>query len=265
MSITKEYPDCRRIHERASVHAKANVVIKNFPYTQVTMSDISTGGTFLYIDLDCFDIFDCLSRFDGAPAIVIVDINDEEFPLPGTVCRTNTNNFSIKFKSSPRTRLIVSWIIEDALADDDFAKRVQSTLRKELAMSSKVAIPKKAPPKRQALPVTQKENIPDSSCRSLKRAAHQPASTGTAAQATANTMQFNQLLDRKDEPVIITPGNQTPSTTRRVVETAATQMLIRDRKNQTARFLGEDKIIGPENCSSQWSLLPKENDTSKFW
>jgi hypothetical protein len=112
------------------VSSSAKFVANDFPYSTVMLSDISTGGASLFVDLDNFDILDCFSRLGGVRGTLIAEINGDSLPIEGEVCRSAANRLSIKFRPSPRTKLIVGWLAEGTAGDENFMNRVKQTLQK---------------------------------------------------------------------------------------------------------------------------------------
>lgn len=140
-----EDASCNRRFERIPTEVAAEIIIEGFPYPKALISNISEGGAYLCINLTCFDIFDCLSRFEGAPATILASLRGHMLPLQGVIRRTHTNTFSVVFKTNGRTKVITRWLMDYAQGDESVVDRMEEVLNKASTPAIEEPAPARAP------------------------------------------------------------------------------------------------------------------------
>jgi len=151
-----EDASCNRRFERIPTEVAAEIIIEGFPYPKALISNISEGGAYLCINLTCFDIFDCLSRFEGAPATILASLRGHMLPLQGVIRRTHTNTFSVVFKTNGRTKVITRWLMDYAQGDESVVDRMEEVLNKASRPAIEEQIPTLAPAHQKAAAATSK-------------------------------------------------------------------------------------------------------------
>lgn len=286
-SMTED-ASCNRRFERIPTEVAAEIIIEGFPYPQALISNISEGGAFLCINLTCFDIFDCLSRFEGAPATILASLRGHMLPLQGVIRRTHTNTFSVVFKSSRRTKVITRWLMDYAQGDESVVDRMEEVLNKVSRPAIEEQVPTLTPAHQKAAEATSKRSdaTPQQPlyAGAQQRGLNQPtpslavephgADTQGEPQLSENSAQRQPTVGREHRAGVIAVPQ--PRIVRTDTITATSHMDDQTRpagsaiaicgssqSQGRAKFLLPDdglltdQPLGSPTTSASWALIPK--------
>lgn len=285
-------PACNRQFERVPTEVLAQIIIEGFPYPEALISNISEGGAYLCINLTCFDIFDCLSRFEGAPATILANLSGHPLPLQGVIRRTHTNTFSVVFKSSPRTKVVTNWLMAYARGDESILNKVDEVLKKPRTSENNLIVPERAgissqtsdakPSGAVSQQATPQKPTPKMRSTAAGHAPNANQASQTAKHISENTRQDNPNktqcangVQRTKSGIVIPPSRpvvqtqslatptlhaNTPTQKPKVGICAAPQ-----GKDRAKFLLPGESPLGEPNESDNWTLMPMSESNHQAW